>query len=251
MLGFFKKKTNKEIYLEKVASILHQTMGAMLPLDNAHLLAEESLRELRDEISRGRFSDGPNPRENIMAYYSICTIIEESDFSNNKEALLNIASQARRLQSKLGEFESMSSLEKGTFQFGKLALSGLLIESPAADVEKIKSRIVQVIVHFMRVQEVAKIIQIPFSNVGSKEVLRVGENIFALSVLSFIIDYYIDQEKNDLAYSYYMCASVLSEKYINSNQVNSNSDYQTHALKGILDRILKFYDYFSSHGYVD
>ena len=54
MFGFFKKKMEKDPYLEKVASILHQTIGTTLPLENAYNLAEECLHELKNNISRLR-----------------------------------------------------------------------------------------------------------------------------------------------------------------------------------------------------
>lgn len=71
----FEKKTAKDTYIEKVASILHTTIGPMMPLQNAYNLAEECLGELKGNISKGTFRDGAHPRETVMAYYSLCSMV--------------------------------------------------------------------------------------------------------------------------------------------------------------------------------
>jgi hypothetical protein len=72
IFNLFRKKAAKDPYLEKVASILHSTLRPMMPIQNAYDLAAECLGELKSNISKGMFRDGANPREAVMAYYSLC-----------------------------------------------------------------------------------------------------------------------------------------------------------------------------------
>ena len=66
MFGFLKKK---DPYLKNVGAILHKSLGKMMPLENAYGLAEECLAQLRINITKGAFQNGPNPDEKMMAYY--------------------------------------------------------------------------------------------------------------------------------------------------------------------------------------
>lgn len=238
MFGLFKKK--KEPYLERVASILHQTIGPTLPLENAYNLAEECLQELRSNISRGMFQDGANPRENIMAYYSLCSMVNESSASDDKMDVLKISIMAQLLKEKLGEFESMSSLEKGIWQFGEQALSEGSGTYTKGDIEKIRSDAVQIIMDLMREQEVTasrqdvvKIVKNVSSNIGDKEVSKVGEKVLAVSVLSNATGYYIDQGGNDLAHSYFMCIGAAIRMHF-EGQMDSYSEHQSKALSMIM-----------------
>ena len=88
LFDIFKKKTGKDQYLEKVASILHSTIGPMMPLQNAYNLAAECLGELKGNISKGMFHDGANPREIVMAYYSLCSMLRESSLNDDRETIL-------------------------------------------------------------------------------------------------------------------------------------------------------------------
>jgi len=240
MLGFFKKKMKKDPYLERVASILHQTIGTTLPLENAYNLAEECLHELRNNISKGMFQDGANPRENIMAYYSLCSMVNESSASDDKMDVLKISIMAQLLKEKLGEFESMSSLEKGIWQFGEQALLESYGTHTKGDIEKIRADAVQIIMDLMREQEVtasqqdvAKIVKNVSSNIGDKEVSKVGEKVLAVSVLSNATGYYIDQGENDLAHSYFMCTGAAIRMHF-EGQMDSYSEHQSNALNMIM-----------------
>lgn len=240
MLGFFKKKKKKDPYLENVASILHQTIGATLPLENAYNLAKECLNELRNNISKGMFQDGPNPRENIMAYYSLCTMVNESSADDDKMSVLKISVMTQLLKEKLGKFENMSLLEKGIWQFGEQALSEGSGDYTKEDIEKIKFDAVQIIMDLMRdqevtasQQEVSKIVENVSCNVGDREVSKVGKNILAVSVLSNATGYYIDQGKTDIAYSYFMCIASAISKYFDG-QMESYNDFQSNALSMVM-----------------
>ena len=239
MFGLFKKKPKDE-YLIRVASILHTTLGLSLPLENAYGLAEECLHELRNNIYNDMFHDGPNPKENIMAYYCLCNMLSEISSSDDKVTVLKITVMAGIIKGQLELFEDMTSLEKGIFQFGEQILAGDLFNLPKDDIAKIKSNSVKIIMDLMEDQEstpltkdVVQLIENISSNVGDKQVLKVGENILAVSALSNVTGYCIDKDEPDLAYSYYMCIGAAIRKYFDG-QMESYNDYQISALKTIM-----------------
>lgn len=240
MFGFFKKKSGKEQYLIRVAAILHENIGPTLPLENAYNLAEECLNELRSHISSGMFHDGPDPKENIMAFYSMCSMISETSSADDKTTVLKLSVMAGVLKSKLGPFEKMTSLEKGIFQFGEQVLDGGLSAPSGNDIDKIKSDAVQVIMGLMKEQEVLvpesdvkTIVNNVSANVGDREVSKVGAHVLAVSVLSNATGYFIDQGENDVAYNYFMCIGAAIRKYFEGH-LDSYSDYQRSALQAIM-----------------
>jgi hypothetical protein len=78
LFDLFKKKPSNDQYLERVASILHSALVPMLSLPQAYGLAVECLSDLKGMISKEVFLDGPNPRESVMAYFSLCTMVHEA-----------------------------------------------------------------------------------------------------------------------------------------------------------------------------
>lgn len=237
MFGFSKKKAGGDQYLLRVAAILHENIG---PIFNAYGLVEECLGELRGNISSGMFHDGPNPKENIMVYYAICSMISETSSADDRAAVLKLSVMARVLKDKLGAFENMTSLEKGICQFGEQVLAGGLMAPSDDEIAKIKAESVKIIMDLMNdqqiravEQDVKKIVDNVSSNVGDREVSKVGERVLAVSVLSNATGYYIDQDERDLAYSYFMCVGTAIRKYF-EGQMESYSDYQKNALRVIV-----------------
>ena len=223
MFGFFKKTSCKDQYLLKVAAILHENIGPTLPLENAYNLAQECLSELKAHISNGTFHDGRNPNEKIMAYYSMCNMISETSSADDKTIVLKLSVMAGILKGKLGSFENMTPLEKGIWLFGEQVLEGDLSAPSEGDVAKIKSNAVQIIMELMKHQEVTvsendviMIVENVSANVGEREVSKVGERILAVSVLSNATGYYIDQNENNIAYSYFMCIGAAIRKSTSS-----------------------------------
>lgn len=240
MFGFFKKKGGKNQYLNRVAAILHENIGPTLPAENAYNLAEECLNELRSHISSGMFHDGPDPKEDIMAFYSMCSMISETSSADDKTTVLKLSVMAGVLKEKLGPFEKMTSLEKGIFQFGEQVLAGGLSAPSSNGIDKIKSDAVQVIMGLMKEQEalvsesdVKTIVNNVSANVGDREVSKVGAQILAVSVLSNATGYFIDQGENDIAYSYFMCIGAAIRRYF-EGRLDSYSDYQKSALQAIM-----------------
>lgn len=240
MFSLFKKKSDKDKYLMRVAEILHENIGPTLPLENSYNLAEECLNELRAHISRGTFQDGQNPNEKIMAYYSMCSMISETSATDDKMTVLKLSVMANVLKGKLGAFENMTPLEKGIWQFGEQVLAGGLNAPSEGDVAKIKSDAVQIIMELMKEQEatisehdVKTIVENVSANVGDREVSKVGDRILAVSVLSNATGYYIDQNEKYVAYSYFMCIGAAIRKYF-EGQLDSYSEYQTNSLRVIM-----------------
>jgi hypothetical protein len=240
MFGIVKKKGGKDQYLLKVAEILHKNIGPILPLENAYNLAEECLDELREHISRGMFHDGPDPEQNIMAYYSMCSMISETSSADDKMNTLKLSIMAGVLKDKLGPFEKMTSLEKGIFQFGEQVLDGGLSAPSEQEIGETKSAAIQIIMGLMNEQEalvpeseVKKIVENVSANVGDREVSKVGAKVLAVSVLSNATGYFIDQGEHDVAYSYFMCIGAAIRKYFEGH-LDSFSDYQISALQAIM-----------------
>lgn len=215
-------------------------LGPTLPAENAYNLAEECLNELRSHISSGMFHDGPDPKEDIMAFYSMCSMISETSSADDKTTVLILWVMAEVLKEKLGPFEKMTSLEKGIFQFGEQVLAGGLSAPSSNDIDKIKSDAVQVIMGLMKEQEalvsesdVKTIVNNVSANVGDREVSKVGAQILAVSVLSNATGYFIDHGENDIAYSYFMCIGAAIRRYF-EGRLDSYSDYQKSALQAIM-----------------
>lgn len=215
-------------------------LGPTLPAENAYNLAEECLNELRSHISSGMFHDGPDPKEDIMAFYSMCSMISETSSADDKTTVLILWVMAEVLKEKLGPFEKMTSLEKGIFQFGEQVLAGGLSAPSSNDIDKIKSDAVQVIMGLMKEQEalvsesdVKTIVNNVSANVGDREVSKVGAQILAVSVLSNATGYFIDQGENDIAYSYFMCIGAAIRRCF-EGRLDSYSDYQKSALQAIM-----------------
>lgn len=240
MFGFFKKKGGKDQYLLKVAEILHENLGPTLPLENAYNLAGECLNELRGHISSGMFHDGPDPKESIMAFYSMCSMISETSSADDKMTILKLSFMAGVLKGKLGSFEKMTSLEKGIYQFGEQVLAGGLSAPSKEDIDETKSAAIQIIMGLMKEQEasvtesdVKTIVENVSANVGDREVSKVGAKVLAVSVLSNATGYFIDRGENDVAHSYFMCIGAAIRKYFEGH-LDSFSDYQKSALRAIM-----------------
>lgn len=241
LFDFLKKKPIKDQYLEKVADILHSTMGPMLPLKNAYNLSAECLRELRNNISKGVFHDGPNPRETLMAYYSLCSMVHESGLKDDKMTLLKITIMAQVLIKELADQGDLSLLEKGICQFGQQVLSEDSHLHSIEDPVEIKLSTVTIIMNLMKEHgasvsqdDVSNIVENVASNVGDKEICKVGEKVLALSVLSNATGYFIDQGDIQTATKYFMCIGAAIRKYF-EGQMESFSTHQSSALRSIME----------------
>lgn len=237
MFDFFKKKNGNDQYLGRVAAILRENIG---PTFDAYGLAEECLNELRGNISSGMFHDGPNPKENVMTYYTICSMISETSSADDRATVLNLSVMASILKDELGSFENMTSLEKGIWQYGEHVLSGGFMAPSGGEIARIRSESVKIIMELMEDQEVRameadvrKIVDNVSSNVGDREVSKVGERVLAVSAMSNATGYYIDQGERNLACSYFMCVGAAIRKYF-EGQMEPYTDYQKNALRVIV-----------------
>lgn len=237
MFGLFKKKDQ---YLLAVAKILHHVFGETLPLDNAYNLAKDCFDELRQEISKGTFRDGPNPRATFMAYYCLSNMLHTSSAADNKSNLTKTYVALQVVEEEFRNINDLSMLEKGIAQFAQHVLSEINVAHSEKDVDNIKLDSVQKIVDLMtdndfRVprEEIYKIVENVYASVGDRELLKVGENVFLISVLSNATGYFLDQENVDTASGYYSCIRPAINKHF-EGKINSYSEYQKDALRQIL-----------------
>lgn len=239
MFNIFKKKSSKDQYLGEVASILNTTMGAILSMENAYNLAAECLEELKGKISKGVFPSGPNPRQVIMAYYSLSSMVNDAPATDDKMLLLQISIMARSLSEKFKNQGDFTPLEKGICLFCEAALSESTSYS-TKDVTNIKMAASKIIVDLVHEQgasvskeDIGRLIENIASNLTEKDVYKAGEKVLALSAISNVTAYYIDQCDLDLAYVYAKCFDAALNKYCKGKEELFNA-YQTEAFQTIL-----------------
>ena len=239
MFGLFKKKNTQDPYLEKVAAILHTTMAPMMPLQNAYNLAEECLGELKVHISNGMFRPGANPRETVMAYYCLCSMVKESGSGDDKQMVFKISIMARVLASAFKDQQSFTPLEKGICLFGEQTLN----ESPPTqskdDIANLKRKASDIVFEITRANgaqlsrtNAATLIDNVCANIPETDACKGGEKVLAISALTSITAYAIDQDDINGANAYFACVNAAMKKYV-EGQMPSFSDYQGQALRTI------------------
>jgi hypothetical protein len=238
---FKKKKAGKDEYLEKVASILHSTIGPMMPMQNAYDLAEECLGELKGNISKGMFHDGANPRESVMAYYSLCSMVRETSLNDDRSTVLKISVMARVLAGQFKNQLDLTQLEKGICLFGEQALSDSPPKHTVEDVAKIKLRAAEIIFTLVNEQgasvtqdDLLKLITNVSANIGDVDICKAGDKLLALSALTSVTAYSIDQGDIPMANVYANCVGAAFNKYV-KDQKHTFDDYQNDALRTIVD----------------
>lgn len=242
MFGLFKKNNApRDLYLEKVADILFSTMGSVLPLQNAYSLAEECLTELRNNISKGMFHDGPNPRHALMAYYSLCSMVSDSGVTDNETVVLMCTIKAWELVDKFKDQSDLTTLEKGILQYGELALSEGANKCSKEDIELVKLGAVEKISELINEQgasvdrdDLIKIVENVSAGVGMRQICKIGDKVLVVSVLSNAVGYYIDQGDIQMAKTYFSCINPAMRKYF-AGQMESFNDHQKSALRTIME----------------
>ena len=236
----FKKKPSNDQYLERVASILHSTLAPMLPLPQAYGLAAESLSDLKGMISKGVFLDGPNPREFVMAYFSLCTMIQDARSSDDGETVFKIAILARVQGDKLKDQSSFTPLEKGICQFGAKVLAEGIPSLSIEDISTVKNGAVSVILELLQLQgatvpsaDIKKLVDNVGALVGEREIVKVGDKVLAISSLTNVTGYSIDQGDLAMANVYFRCVVAAMDKYVKGQQ-GQLSEHQQGALRTIM-----------------
>jgi hypothetical protein len=240
LFGFFKNKTKQDPYLEKVAAILHATMAPMMPLQNAFNLAEECLSELHENISKGVFRPGPNPRETVMAYYCLCSMVRESGSSDDKQIVLRVSIMARLLASKLEDQQTFNHLEKGICVFGEQTLNEYFPNQSKDGMANLKREAADIVFEITKSNgaplsrdAAATLINNVCANIPETDVFKGGEKVLAISALTSITAYSIDQKDIARANAYFGCVNATMKKYV-EGQISSYSDYQAKALHTII-----------------
>lgn len=228
-----------EDYLIRVAGMLEEALGEILPSDSAYELASECLAELREKISQGMFYDGANPREKLMVYYSLCSMLDESG-KDDRQNLMRVTIAANILKDEVEHEKALSYLEKGVVEFGRQALSSVLDPCSSYDIESVKSNVVNIIMGLMVKyggevveHDVVKIVDNVTARVGENEAAKVGEEILALSVMSNATGYYIDQKDFKTARAYFKCVEGGISLYV-KGRGDAFNEHQHGALRMVI-----------------
>lgn len=240
LFDLFKKKPSKDPYLERVASILHSTLAPMLPLPQAYGLAAECLSDLRQQIRKGVLVDGANPRESVLAYFSLCTMVYEARSSDDSDTVFKIAILARAHGKNFEDQSSFTPLEKGICQFGAAVLAQTPQTPSAEDVSKAKKGSVSIILELLQEQgaavsrdDIRQLVENVSAQVGEREIATVGDKVLAISCLTNVTGYAIDQGDLEMANVYFRCVAAAMEKYVKGQQGHL-SDHQMGALRTIM-----------------
>lgn len=240
MFGLFKKKTAQDPYLEKVAAILHSTMTPMMPQQNAYNLAAECLGELQGHIAKGVFRPGPNPRETVMAYYCLCSMVRESGSGDDKQMVFMISTMTRVLASRFEDQQTFTPLEKGICLFGEQTLNEYFPTQSKEDIANLKRKASDIVFEITSANGVplsrddaATLIDNVCANIPESDACKGGEKVLAIWALTNITGYAIDQDDIDGANAYFACVNAAMKKYV-EGQMASFSDYQAQAIRTII-----------------
>ena len=240
MFGLFKKKNTQDPYLVRVAAILHTTMAPMMPLQNAYNLAAECQGELQGRISNGTFRPGPNPREAVMAYYCLCSMVRESGSSDGKQIVLKVSIMAHLLASEFQDQQGFTPLEKGICLFGEQTLNEYFPKKSKEDIAALKSKAADIVYEItnsngapISLDDAANLINNVSANIPETDVFKGGEKVLAISALTSITAYSIDQGEVERANAYFSCVNAAMKKYV-EGQMATFSDYQSQAMRSVI-----------------
>lgn len=240
MFNLFKKKDSDDEYLKKVASILFETTGKAMSMQNSYGLATESLSELRDKISKGVFRDGPNPREVVMAYYSLCSMLDDARLSDGVETVVNIGVIAESLGKVFKTQSDLTPLEKGICLFGENAISEAFPTYSEESVAQVKKDALEIIIEIGREQylpvshgELVTLVDNVASDLHERDVSKAGGKVLALFAITNMARHVFDQGDIKMANAYCNCAGAALEKYV-KGKMTSFTPYQADALKAMM-----------------
>lgn len=240
LFGLFKKKYSHNPYLSGVAAILHKTMGPIMPLQNAYDLAAECMAELQGHIRNGTFRTGPDPREMIMAYYCLCSMVRESGSSDNREHVLMVSVMANSLADKIGDSHTFTPLEQGICIFGKQTLKEYFPVPRKDTVASVKQNAADIVFKITSTNGVSisrddagALIDNLCANIPETDVCKGGEKVLAISALSSITAYSIDHNDIDGANAYAECFFAAMKNHV-EGQMASFNEYQAGALRTVV-----------------
>ena len=212
----------------------------MLPLPQAYSLAAECLSDLRGMISKGVLLDGPNPRESVMAYFSLCTMVHEARSSDDGDTVFKIAILAQVHGDKLRDQSSFTPLERGICQFGETVLAEGTSAHSAQDVSAVKMGAVTVVLELLQEQgasvsreDIEQLVENVSALVVEREIVKVGDKVLAISSLTNVTGYSIDQGDLTMANVYFRCVVAAMDKYVKGQQGHL-SQHQLGAIRTIM-----------------
>lgn len=212
----------------------------MIPLQNAYSLAAECLGELHGFISNGTFRPGSNPREAVMAYYCLCSMVRESGSSDDKEIVLKISIMADLLASKFQNQQNFTPLEKGICLFGEQTLNEYFPNQSKDDIAGLKRKAADIVYEIANSNgapishdDSVSLINNVSANIPETDVFKGGEKVLAISALTSITAYSIDQGEIQRANAYFSCVNAAMKKFM-EDQVTNFNDYQTQAIRSVI-----------------
>lgn len=240
IFNLFKKKNARDQYLTDVAELLHSALKPALVIAQAQELAAECLTDLRRMISTGALQDGPDPQPDVMAYFSLCLMVHQTSGTDSKQNIFNVSIIARVLSRQLKDQKGFTPLEKGIVEFGEHVLAEGISQHNEGDVSKFKSGAVSLIMDLLRehdatpsLNEIQTLVDNVSRNVGEREIVNVGEKILAMSSLTNVTGYAIDQGDIRMANIYFKCVMTASAKHFNAKE-NPLTPRQQGALRTIM-----------------
>jgi hypothetical protein len=215
-------------------------MAPMISMQNAYNLAEECVGELQSHIAKGMFRPGPNPRETVMAYYCLCSIVRESGSGDDKQTVLMISIMASVLAEEFENQQTFTPLENGIVLFGEQTVNEYVPIQSKDDIANIKRKASDIVFEIASTngapisrEDAAALIDNISANIPETDAFKGGEKVLAITALTSITAYSIDQDDIDGANAYFACFNAALKKYV-EGQMASFSDYQAGALRMIL-----------------
>ena len=211
-----------------------------MPLQNAYNLAAECLDELHGHIAKKVFRSGPNPREIMMAYYCLCSMVRESSSDDDKTMVFMISTMARVLASKLEDQQTFTPLEKGVCLFCEQTLKEYFPTQSKDDIANLKLKASDIVFEVTSANRVAlsrhdaaTLIDNVCANIPETDACKGGEKVLAIWALTNVTGYAIDQNDINGANAYFACVNAALKKYV-EGQMESFSDYQAQSLRTII-----------------
>ena len=171
----------------------------------------------------------------------LCSMVRESSSNDDKVTVFKVSIMARVLANDFKDQSDLTPLEKGICLFGEQALSeGFPPKHTAEIVAQIKLGAAEIIFDLVSRQgasvsqgDMLKLVENVSANIGDKDIYKAGDKLLAISALSNVTGYSIDQGDIQMANVYANCVGSAFDKYV-KGQKESFTEYQNGALQTIM-----------------
>ena len=135
---------------------------------------------------------------------------------------------------------NVNEVEMENHLVGEGGLAGGVYAPPEDNRENIQSDCLKILLDLIKDSEIVvsdrDVAQL-VANVsadGVNAVTQMGGELLALSALANVIGFYLDEDKKDLAYSYYMCVKPAMQQHFKENQMEHYTTYQKCTFQAIV-----------------